>query len=135
MRWYENLIVTVIVRDHSSESSSSAWVGNCGQGQRGPSFTRTQKKGIPLQELIQRYLFCPKHGVLSPQAAQIEKHSHTEAEIESICPEGETEAAILAHWQTSLQIQIEEKNYKINNCQHSFLYDLKLAARLFSLNM
>lgn len=55
---------------------------------------------------------------------------HTEAKIESNCPEGGTLAKILAHWQVTLKIQIKEKKYKINNCQISFLYDVKLAARL-----
>ena len=63
------------------------------------------------------------------------RNTPTEAEIGSVCLQGETKVAILAYWQASLQIQIEEKNYEINNCQHSFLYDLKLAASLFSLNM
>lgn len=58
----------------------------------------------------------------------MEKHS--EAKIESNCPEGGTLAKILAHWQATLKIQIKEKKYKINNCQISFLYDLKLASRL-----
>ena len=47
MGWYENLIVMVMVRDHSSESSSSAWVRNCGQGQRGAQFYSNTEKGIP----------------------------------------------------------------------------------------
>lgn len=63
------------------------------------------------------------------------RKKHTEAKIESDCPKGETQAKILARWQATLKIQIKEENYKINNCQISFLYDLKLAARLSSLNM
>lgn len=63
------------------------------------------------------------------------RNTHTEAEIESDCPKGETQAKILAHWQATLKVQIKEENCKINNCQISLLYDLKLAARLFSLNM
>lgn len=55
---------------------------------------------------------------------------HTEAKIESNCPEVGTLAKILTHWQVTLKIQIKEKKYKINNCQISFLYDVKLAARL-----
>ena len=35
---------------------------------------------------------------------------HTEAKIESNCPEGGTLAKILAHWQVTLKIQIKEKN-------------------------
>lgn len=63
------------------------------------------------------------------------RNKHTEAKLESNCPEGGTRAKILAPWQATFKIQIKEKNYKINNCQISFLHDLKLAARLSPLNM
>lgn len=57
---------------------------------------------------------------------------HTEAKISPDCPEGETQAEILGHWQAAFEIQIKEQNYQIHACQTYFLYDLKLITRRFS---
>lgn len=139
MPWYENLVVMVIAGSRSTAlPPSSAWVINCGLGQRGPSFTRTQARAFLCRSQspshIQVCLFCPKCCVLSPEPAQTEKPMHR-SEDQVKLPGGRDPAAVWPHWQLTLQIQIKEKNYKISNCQTPFLYDLELAARLFSLNM
>lgn len=130
------------VRAQNHRRPLSAWVRNYGQGGRGPSVARSQARElIPLQELISikspevpALTQAPCPGVLLGPLRL--RNRHTEAEIESSCPEGETQATtVLAHWQATLNIQIEGESYKINNCQIPFLCDLKLAARRFSLNM